>query len=425
MYVHALVGQLQDMGVSSSVAAPGATSDEYEHHGVRVHRFAVGTQRPQDMAHGFADEVAAAEFERLVKRLRPQIVHFHARTSAVSELLMEIGREADAGTVFTYHTPAASCARGSMMLFGAEPCDGRIDQHRCTACTCAALGMPRILAATCATVPNLLAAPLAVLPAHPGPLSRLNIPRLISEGSGLFRKFVDQADHTIAVCDWVRQVLMINGVSPDKITVCRQGLSSDLVTGEPPVVMQKSEEFRIAYFGRIDSAKGLETLTSALARCNNSNVSLTIHGVLQDGHEELNDKLKGLSQSDTRLRILPSVAHENVVKTMAKYDLIAVPSQVLETGPLVVLEAFAARVPVLGSNLGGIAELVRHDVDGLLIEPANVDAWNRAITFLASNPSYVERLRSNIVPPRTMVECANDMFAVYTAIVDKAVARSC
>ena len=43
---------------------------------------------------------------------------------------------------------------------------------------------------------------------------------------------------------------------------------------------------------------------------------------------------------------------------LAGFDMLAVPSQWQETGPLVVFEAQALGVPVLGSDLGGIAELI-------------------------------------------------------------------
>ena len=52
---------------------------------------------------------------------------------------------------------------------------------------------------------------------------------------------------------------------------------------------------------------------------------------------------------------------------LSRIDVLAVPSQWLETGPLVVLEAFAAGTPVIGSDLGGIRELVSDGRDGLLV----------------------------------------------------------
>ncbi len=61
-----------------------------------------------------------------------------------------------------------------------------------------------------------------------------------------------------------------------------------------------------------------------------------------------------------------------MVDTLASYDATVVPSQWLETGPLIVLESFAAGTPVIGSNLGGVAELVSHDRDGWLVPHADM-----------------------------------------------------
>ncbi|MDP9171223.1 MAG: glycosyltransferase, partial [Acidobacteriota bacterium] len=97
-----------------------------------------------------------------------------------------------------------------------------------------------------------------------------------------------------------------------------------------------------------------------------------------------------------------------------EYDLLAVPSQWLETGPLVVLEAFAAGTPVLGSDLGGIAELVRDGVDGVLVKPAgSVAAWAQAMRRLCGQPELLIRLRAGIRPPRHTREVALEMMPVY------------
>jgi len=85
----------------------------------------------------------------------------------------------------------------------------------------------------------------------------------------------------------------------------------------------------------------------------------------------------------------------------------------------VVLEAFAAGVPVLGSRLGGIAELVREDVDGILVEPASVAAWTAALRTLATEPDRLARLRTGIRPPRTMTTVAAEMAALYRRLLEK------
>ena len=177
---------------------------------------------------------------------------------------------------------------------------------------------------------------------------------------------------------------------------------------------------RIAYFGRIDRAKGPDLLVRALKMIPNALVRVDIFAIRQaDGPDQVYDWLAAQAQLDPRLILHTAVAPEKVVSVMADYDLIAVPSRWLETGPLVVLEAFAAGVPVLGSNLGGIAELVRDGVDGILVAPNDAAAWAVAIDRLAENRYVIDALRARIAPPRTMDAAADDMAALYAEILTR------
>jgi glycosyltransferase involved in cell wall biosynthesis len=98
---------------------------------------------------------------------------------------------------------------------------------------------------------------------------------------------------------------------------------------------------------------------------------------------------------------------------MSQFDFVCVPSRWLETGPLVVLEAFAVGVPVLGTDRGGIAELVTHGVDGILVPDSSSIAWAETIGQLASDRSQAAGLRAGIRPPRTMADAASDMARLY------------
>src|SRR5207253_11522125 len=53
--------------------------------------------------------------------------------------------------------------------------------------------------------------------------------------------------------------------------------------------------------------------------------------------------------------------------TLARWDALVVPSLWLESGPQVVYEAFGVQTPVIGSDLGGIGELVQHGRTGFLV----------------------------------------------------------
>jgi glycosyltransferase involved in cell wall biosynthesis len=89
----------------------------------------------------------------------------------------------------------------------------------------------------------------------------------------------------------------------------------------------------------------------------------------------------------------------------------------------VVLEAFAAGVPVIGSRLGGIAELIRDGIDGMLVEAESVAAWTEAIRRLDEDRAMLERLRRGVRPPRTMDDVADDMMEVYRRLLGRRAAR--
>src|SRR5262249_42938518 len=136
---------------------------------------------------------------------------------------------------------------------------------------------------------------------------------------------------------------------------------------------------KIGYFGRLDWSKGPDLLAQALARIPSADVRVDIFAIRQPTADVRSDQLLAAqSLKDKRLRVLEAVPPDKVTETMAQYDLVAVPSRWLETGPLVALEAFAAGVPVLGAKLGGIAELLRDGIDGILVAPDDADAWASA-----------------------------------------------
>src|SRR5262249_59119916 len=106
-----------------------------------------------------------------------------------------------------------------------------------------------------------------------------------------------------------------------------------------------------------------------------------------------------------------------VVDAMRPCNFVAVPSRCLETGPLVVLESFAAGTPVLGARLGGIAEIVTEGVDGVLVAPDNAAAWSSAISELAGNPDRASHLRAGVRPPRRMEAVAAEMVPLYQQVL--------
>jgi glycosyltransferase involved in cell wall biosynthesis len=147
-------------------------------------------------------------------------------------------------------------------------------------------------------------------------------------------------------------------------------------------------------------------------------LELDIYGVVENPEQSAYVRsLRELAAGDTRVRFCPPVSSHQVPALLHLYDVVAVPSRWLETGPLVVLEAFAAGVPVVGSRLGGIVELVADGVNGLLLEPQSVAAWTGVLRELVEHPDVLQRLRGGIRPPRQMDAVADDMHRVYADLL--------
>ena len=232
-----------------------------------------------------------------------------------------------------------------------------------------------------------------------------------------FRRLTFEVDHVVALCQWVKQLLLRNGVPASKITVSRQGLWRVSGPREDQAVTRQAGELplRIMFLGRLDPSKGAHVLIEAVKSAPELRAVLAVYGVVQgDSNRAYLERLIHLAAGDSRIRFHDAIPSETVVSEMQGYDVLAVPSQGLETGPLVVMEAFAAGIPVIGSKLGGIEELITDRVDGLLIKPDSIDAWRAALEVLCRDHDLLPGLRGGVQQPRHITDVASDMSQIYT-----------
>ena len=415
VYVQALAQHLCEIGYDNVVAAPAAKADSAVIDGIPVYRFAVSKQQDIAHAYGSPDLAAAAGFREVIARLRPAVVHLHARTAAVSELLIDIAHATGARVVFTYHTPTVSCARGTMLLHGEEPCDGTIERRRCLTCVLTGRGLSPMSSTLIAGLPATLVDGMAGWRRLPRAVSALRTPGLLAEGLTRARRTLSKADRIVAVCDWVAEVLRRNGVLEDRLSVSRQGVAA-VETVARRAARQDGGPIRIAWLGRLDRTKGVDLLMEAASRLPDTPIRVDLYPVRQAGSDRDLAEIEAAARSDPRIAIKETVGPNRVQEIMAQYDMIAVPSRWLETGPLVVLEAFAAGVPVLGARRGGIAELVREGIDGLLFTPGDASALAEVLLRLQREPQLLEALKAGVRPPRTMRHAAEDMARIYTEL---------
>jgi glycosyltransferase involved in cell wall biosynthesis len=76
---------------------------------------------------------------------------------------------------------------------------------------------------------------------------------------------------------------------------------------------------------------------------------------------------------------------EDVPELISALDVLLLPSREEPFGR-VLIEAMAMRVPVIATNVGGPSEIVIDGVGGFLVDPADHDAWARAVKYFADHP---------------------------------------
>lgn len=425
IYVDALSRHLQEQGVNVLIAASGNESQSYFHHQLLVRRFTVSHEVANlRELYGEGDKLGASEFSKILDEEKPDVVHLHALTSGASLRLVRAAKQRQIPVVFTYHTPTVSCQRGTLMRGGTQVCDGKLDLYTCARCTLQGLGLNQSSANAIASLPPLVGRSLGTMNLSGGVWTALRLTELMSYRHAAFDALMTEVDRVVAVSTWVKDVLVRNQVPSAKITVIRQGLCHTQVSLTKEAWRGDEREevsetaLKIAFLGRLDPTKGVDILIKALRFDPQLPVQFDIYGVSQGGvSDAYQQQLQNLAQKDPRISFQCPVPADEVVKILADYHLLAVPSQWLETGPMVVLEAFAAGIPVIGSNLGGIAERVEHEVNGLLVEPNSVEAWYRELQRLCQDRDLRLRLRAGIRPPQTMKIVTEEMMALYSTVL--------
>jgi glycosyltransferase involved in cell wall biosynthesis len=121
----------------------------------------------------------------------------------------------------------------------------------------------------------------------------------------------------------------------------------------------------ILYFGRISSEKGLDLLISAwLMKTRTLDLIIV-------GSGDLLDSLISRTKHIDSISFLDFKTGDELSSLIHNSKFVVVPSICYENNPLVIIESYGKGKPVIGSDLGGITEIIQHGETGFLFEPAS------------------------------------------------------
>jgi len=167
------------------------------------------------------------------------------------------------------------------------------------------------------------------------------------------------------------------------INTCKKYLASNRID---------QDAFKIAIFGRIEHGKGQYLVVGAVRQLQKEGKKLqaAMIGHIMD-QDYFNNLVKEIKDAGLEEQIRYLGFHNNPVSIMACFDVVVLASK-CETFGLVLPEAMRAGVAVIGSNCGGVPEIISHGKTGLLFESENVEDLTNRLRELIDDPALCQKL---------------------------------
>jgi len=141
------------------------------------------------------------------------------------------------------------------------------------------------------------------------------------------------------------------------------------------------------FVGKLEAHKGVRTLLRACKELPDFRVKIAGRGPLYEEATCFAER-EGLD----KVELVGFQMGEELARLFREARFVVIPSEWYENCPMVVLEAFSAGKPVIASRIGGIPELVEHEVDGFLFEPGNADELAAYMRTLVDNPALAREM---------------------------------
>ncbi len=221
--------------------------------------------------------------------------------------------------------------------------------------------------------------------------------RLFIQGIESFNPF--QFPNIIANSEALKRGYVEAGFPAEHITVIPRGLPADLIRDTALPLAQRSA-VELFYAGRLSEEKGVHLAIEAVALLNQDlapDVKRSVHlDIVGDGDPSYVHRLHELVESLGLRQVVHfagRLARQELIERYKRYDAVLIPSIWVEPFGRVTIEAMAQGACVIASDRGGVAEIITHGQDGLLVEPENSAAIAQAVVDLLRDRDLGDRIR--------------------------------
>jgi glycosyltransferase involved in cell wall biosynthesis len=349
-YLHQLMAHQKKLGHEVHVFATRSEKEsglEDEKYFVKRHAYdkTEGPLKDLEKASDFIWNVEASKsFARMLADIKPDVIHLHNIYHHLSTSLLAVIRESKIPCVQTLHDYKLACPNYKMFTEGkaCERCKGghysQAIRHDC-----------------------------------------LNgfLFDLLAVGEMEMTKFRQSYERT------VRTFICPSNFMKNKMAEWGEPPSKLRHLANPVEIPEKISSERgigpYVYIGRLSQEKGVEIIIRAFARVPGAELL-----VIGQGPEELNLQRLAGELSASNIKFLGFQTGEALLNYRSKAKALIMPTLMYENSSLAILEALAYGVPAIGSDIGGIPEMIKDGVNGFLVQSGKVDAWIESIEQMDS-----------------------------------------
>lgn len=381
------------------------------------------------------------ELTEFVQREKFEVIHIHSMLGLTSNLYFKL-KQLNIKLFVTVHEYWWLCPHKVMVDFNKRICDGPTDFKKCAFCVqnCQSTKSSqqiKLVAKTKNDFPKIFDIGFKFKNFILGSnkentqnttenIAFLNIEWENSIDINLEKKLIKRfkanidalnvCDKVIGVSNDVKNILTKFGVNEEIILV--QHIGSTIA--EKTIAHTKkvnSKKITFGFIGGVGYYKGVHQLVDAYGRLPKelkNKAELKIFGKYGEGYyQAIKERFISTPDDEKQIKFFGKFSPDEIPEISNQIDICVLPSLCADTAPQTIFESFSSGLPVIGPNVGGYPDFVRHEENGLIYEAANVDSLKETLIRIIENPELIVKFQHNITPSKTMKENVGELINLY------------
>lgn len=398
---HEVVILSVDMKSSENQHREAVTLSTEIYDGVKIYRINISDQRPNQK---FFDNGYDPEIGHLVKGLfleqKPDlyiVMNFYMLTLAP----VGVAKELKIPVVHIATDFVPICRRSTFIRWDNKPCPTGESIKSCAACFVS----HHIPGRAISSILNQLPEKTIIRRAKNTGSHRFPSPSwllkpywkqvsIMDERLKILQPLRDKIDLVLTPTTFTYRIFQTHGFNPERVYHFPFGIETD-----PPMPEENdnhsAKNVRFLFIGRFQPYKGAHLLVEAFNNLRApKRATLTLYGT-PNGYESYFQNLKSRMASNEAIKYGGVLAPTELRHAFSDADFFVLPSTWHENSPLILLDALQSNTPVIASDVGGVTDLIKDGINGLLFPMGDKHALQKVMQKVVDDPTLAKKLKKD------------------------------